>query len=101
MRNTNYQSGSSANPLNPYAAPARPRTAAQAEPTERGAFISRVYNHLVGATLLFIGFELLLFKTGLADAISPIMFKSSWGWLAILGAFAIVGSLFSGMVQRT
>jgi len=101
MRNTNYSSGPSANPaVNPYAAPARSRPAAQAAPDERGAFISRVYNHLVGSILAFIGFEFLLFKTGVAAAVSPIMFASNWGWLAILGAFAIVGSLFSGMAAK-
>jgi len=55
---------------------------------------------LVGAILLFIGLEFLLFKTGVAAAVSPIMFGSNWGWLAILGAFAIVGSLFSGMAAK-
>lgn len=87
MTQTNYADA------NPYAPPALP--AAQATASERGAFILRTYNHLAGAIIAFIGMEIVLFRTGIADAISPIMFSSGFGWLAILGAFMILGTIFS------
>lgn len=59
----------------------------------RGAFVSRVYGHLFGAVMLFIGIEVLLFKTGLAEPLARMMLGVSW--LLVLGGFVVVSWLAS------
>lgn len=54
----------------------------------RGAFIAKTYGHLLGAVMLFIGLEVLFFKTGAAEAIFDAIAGTSW--LLILGGFMLV-----------
>jgi len=62
----------------------------------RGDFIVRVYQHLLGAIAAFVGFETLLFATGLAETLFNFVFSSgAIGWLLILGAF-MVGQMMLG-----
>lgn len=56
---------------------------------ERSQFIVRTYGHLLAAILGFVGIELYLFSSGLAEPIARTMFGFSW--LIILGAFMLVG----------
>jgi FtsH-binding integral membrane protein len=69
-------------------APNRPVAESTAE--ERGAFVIRVYQHLLLAVFAFIGFEVVLFSTGLAEAIFDFLVGASAAWLLILGAFMVV-----------
>ena len=69
-------------------APNRPVAESTAE--ERGAFVIRVYQHLLLAVLAFIGFEIVLFSTGIAEAIFDFLVGASAAWLLILGAFMVV-----------
>jgi FtsH-binding integral membrane protein len=69
-------------------APNRPVAESTAE--ERGAFVIRVYQHLLLAVLAFIGFEVVMFSTGIAEAIYDFLVGASAAWLLILGAFMVV-----------
>ena len=55
----------------------------------RGVFMRRVYGHLAAAIIAFTGIEILLFKTGAAQAITK--FVVGVNWLLILGGFMVVG----------
>ena len=69
-------------------APSRP--VAQSTAEERGEFVLRVYQHLMLAVLAFVGFEAVLFSTGIAEAIYDFLVGASAAWLLILGAFMVV-----------
>jgi FtsH-binding integral membrane protein len=66
-------------------------TVAQARPNERAQFIKRTYTHLAGAVGAFIVLEFILFQTGIAAALLQFVSASRFSWLAILGAFALLG----------
>ncbi len=59
----------------------------------RGAFLVRVYQHLVAAVVAFLIFETLLFFTGAAEALYDLVAGSGGTWLLVLGAFMIVNWL--------
>lgn len=65
----------------------RPVAALDAE--ARGAFLTKVYQHLVAAVVAFVLFETLLFSTGLAETIYDFVSGSGATWLLILGAFMV------------
>ena len=75
-------------------------TVAQARPSDRAAFIRRTYMHLAGAILAFIAVEYLLFATGMAAAMTNLLAGSRFIWLAILGAFAILGWFARSLIAR-
>jgi len=54
----------------------------------RAAFITRTYNHLMGAIVAFTLLEVWLFTSGLAEPIANAMLSGSW--LLVLGAFMLV-----------
>ena len=54
----------------------------------RAAFITRTYNHLMGAIVAFTLLEVWLFTSGLAEPIAAAM--TSGSWLLVLGAFMVV-----------
>ncbi len=60
---------------------------------ERLAFIKQTYAHLGGAVAAFILIEVLLFRTGVAEAASRTILSSRFGWLAVLGGFMLIGWL--------
>ena len=69
---------------------------AYADESTRAAFLVKVYQHLALAVLSFIGFETVLFVTGLAERLYDILFGSGGGaWLLILGGFMIVNMIAS------
>lgn len=57
-------------------------------PETRRKFLNKTYHHLLGAILLFVGIEVFLFKSGLAEPIARVALSANW--LIILGAFMIV-----------
>jgi hypothetical protein len=59
----------------------------------RAEFIGKTYSHVFGAMCLFTVLEIGFFVSGLAAAVSPTMVGSGMTWLAVLGAFMIVGWL--------
>jgi len=60
---------------------------------DRGAFVMRVYQHVLAAVAAFIAFEAVLFMTGTAERIHSFFFGSGGRWLLMLGAF-MVGQWF-------
>jgi uncharacterized protein len=57
----------------------------------RAAFIRRTYVHLAGAVAAFVGVEAILLNSPLAPAMMRFISGSQYGWLAILGAFVVIG----------
>ena len=53
-------------------------------------FLRNTYQHLMGAVIAFIGVEVLLFKSGIAALLAPIMVSN---WLIVLGGFMLLGWL--------
>lgn len=70
-------------------APTQPVATLDAE--VRGAFVIRVYSHLLLAIGAFVAFETVLFSTGVAEAMHEFLFESGGSsWLLILGAFMVI-----------
>ncbi len=70
-------------------APSLPVATLDAE--RRGEFVIKVYQHLALAVLAFVGFETILFQTGIARSIYDLVFGGGSGaWLLVLGGFMIV-----------
>lgn len=65
----------------------------------RAEFITRTYNHLMGAVVVFVGIELLLFGSGAAASIAQAL--SGVSWLLVLGGFMLVGWLASHVAARS
>ena len=63
---------------------------ANAEESQRAAFIRRSYLHLGGAILLFMGLEALLLKSGVSESFMAVLAGSRWMWLLVLGVFMLV-----------
>lgn len=70
----------------------------QRDVSTRSQFITRTYNHLMGAIVGFTLFEIWLFTSGLAEPIAQTMLGGSW--LLVLGAFMLV-SWFATRVATT
>jgi len=52
------------------------------------SFLRQTYGHLVLAVVAFIGLEFLLFATGIAQALVPLMTSN---WLIVIGGFMVLG----------
>ena len=61
---------------------------AQRDVESRSVFITRTYNHLMGAIVGFTLFEVWLFTSGLAEPIASALMSGSW--LLVLGGFILV-----------
>ena len=66
---------------------------------DRSSFITQTYAHLLGAILGFTALEIIFFQTGLAYPLAE--FLLSVPWLAVLGAFMVVGWLASHFALRS
>lgn len=64
----------------------------------RAVFITRTYNHLLGAIVAFALIEIALFRFELAPVIAGAMLSTSW--LLVLGGFMLV-SWFASRVAHT
>lgn len=74
---------------------------ALADSETRALFIRRTYTHLAGAIAAFVVLEIFLVNSPLAPAMVGLMASSRYAWLAILGAFMIVGWLASSLAQSS
>lgn len=74
-------------------APLSYRPVATLDDTTRGAFIVRVYQHLLVAIGVFVAFEALLINLGIAEAMWDMLSDSGGAWLLLLGGFAVVSWL--------
>ncbi|MCI0744983.1 MAG: Bax inhibitor-1 family protein [Verrucomicrobia subdivision 3 bacterium] len=73
--------------------------AAQAPDDVRAAFIRRTYQHLAYAILAFMAIEFVLFKSGVAEAMTRTMLGGRWAWLIVLGAFMVVSFIADKWAQ--
>jgi FtsH-binding integral membrane protein len=74
---------------------------AQSQPSERAEFIRKTYIHLAGAVAAFTLLEYIFIRTGIAETIAKLVFAGgNFGWLAILGAFALIGWLSRSLTAR-
>ena len=73
---------------------------AQARPSERAEFIKRTYTHLAGAVGAFVIVEYLFFQLGIAQLLANLLLGNRFGWLAMLGGFALLGYLASNMAAK-
>ena len=55
---------------------------------DQQSFLQQTYTHLFGAVAAFIGLEYILFTSGIAQAIAPLMTSN---WLIVLGGFMLLG----------
>lgn len=55
---------------------------------DQETFLRQTYGHLFGAVVAFIALEYVLFASGIAAALAPIM---SSNWLIVLGGFMLLG----------
>ncbi|MEM9174715.1 MAG: Bax inhibitor-1 family protein [Myxococcota bacterium] len=67
----------------------------------RADFITRTYNHLMGAIVAFVGIELLLFGSGLAGTIAETLLSLPFGWITVLGGFMLVGWLAQNVAIKS
>jgi len=67
-------------------------TVSKSAPSDRAVFIRRTYAHLAAAILAFVGLEFYLVNSPIADVMIKLI-TLQFGWLAILGAFILVGNL--------
>lgn len=73
---------------------------AQARPSDRAEFIKKTYMHLAGAVGAFIVVEYIFFTLGIAEWLGRFVVGSSFGWLAMLGGFMLLGSLASNFASK-
>lgn len=75
-------------------------TGAMAAPLdERLVFIRKTYAHLAGAIVAFVGLSFLLYAVGAGEMILRVLGGNRIGWLLLLGAFVLAGSLATSMAQ--
>ena len=69
---------------------------------ERAAFISRTYSHVMGAIAAFVGIEVALFTTGIAETIMGMFVAGGqMGWLVAMGLFVVVGWMASKIAMSS
>ena len=74
--------------MNTYESTFGNNSAANALPAERARFIRKTYLHLAAAILAFVGLEVFLFSSGIANSIMSVLsLGGSMSWLLVLGAF--------------
>lgn len=74
--------------MNTYETTFGNNSAANALPAERARFIRKTYLHLAAAILAFVGLEVYLFSSGIANnIISLFQIGGGMSWLLVLGAF--------------
>lgn len=59
---------------------------------DQESFLRATYGHLFGAVVAFIGLEYVLFTTGIAAALAPVMMSN---WLIVIGGFMVLGFVTS------
>jgi FtsH-binding integral membrane protein len=74
------------------------RPVGDADVATRARFITRTYSHLLGAVAGFAAIELLLFKTGAAEAIARTMLGLPW--LLVLGGFMLLSWFATSAAHR-
>lgn len=66
---------------------------------ERLAFIRKTYLHLTGAIIGFVALSFVFYQVGVGALILGLVSGNRFGWLLILGGFALAGWMGSSMAQ--
>lgn len=77
------------------------QSVSQLRPSERAEFIRNTYAHLAGAVGGFIALEMLFFTSGIAETVSKAMLSNRYGWLLVLGGFALLGWMAREFTAKT
>ena len=64
---------------------------------DQQTFLRKTYGHLFGAVIAFIALEYVLFTSGIALALAPIMTSN---WLIVIGGFMLLGFITSYFAGR-
>jgi FtsH-binding integral membrane protein len=64
---------------------------------DQASFLRMTYFHLLGAVAAFVALEFVLFQTGVAQALAPIMLSN---WLIVIGGFMVLGFVTSYFTRR-
>ena len=64
---------------------------------DQESFLRATYGHLLGAVVAFVGVEYLLFASGIASALAPVMASN---WLIVIGGFMLLGFVTSYFTRR-
>ena len=72
-------------------------TVSQSEPSERASFVRRTYVHLAAAIGLFLGLEVYLVNSPIAEKILRFISGGQFAWMMVLGAFILCGWLARGL----
>lgn len=69
----------------------QPTPVINAPESDRASFVAKVYQHVALALAAFIGIEVVLFVTGIADALGDFFLsRGGFTWLILLGAVSII-----------
>ena len=71
------------------------------EANSRGQFIKAAYSHLAVAILAFAVLSFGLYASGASFAMLKMLGVSKWGWLAVMGAFMVVGWLATNAADNS
>jgi FtsH-binding integral membrane protein len=64
---------------------------------DESTFLRQTYFHLFGAVVAFLAIEFVLFQTGIAQALAPVMASN---WLIVIGGFMVLGFVTSYFTRR-
>jgi FtsH-binding integral membrane protein len=64
---------------------------------DEAEFLRKTYFNLMGAIAAFVGLEVLLFQSGIALALAPVMASN---WLIVIGGFMILGWLSNYITSK-
>src|SRR5436190_765426 len=67
--------------------------AIEANVSERTTFIRKTYLHVLGAVIAFMAIETIVFQMFDASSVNAKMNSSPYMWLAVMGAYMVVGSI--------
>lgn len=68
------------------------------EGIDEQSFLRNTYMHLLGAVLAFVALEVVLFQSGIAFALAPVMASN---WLIVLGGFMVLGWVTSYFTHKS
>lgn len=69
------------------------QSVSRADIDARVSFIRKTYTHLFGAIIAFVAVCAVIFATGLAETITPLLAGSAFSWILVLIAFTAVGRI--------
>lgn len=66
---------------------------ARASDEQRSKFITKVYNHVLGAITVFVLLEVYFIQSGIAETILNFVMGTGYGWPVLFGGFVASNSI--------